>query len=230
MRPVIDSPIFIPYGPLVRHTDAGTTTAMVDPVDIVVPVDYDLSDDGARIAYAEATVSGSTVNGTAVVGDTTTRATIATIGTFTSSLSAQTQFPVALSGDGTRFAFAHNVADPTADVAITVGAVAGGDALSVPTRYASDLFLSDDGATLAWQAAADEGTVLLERRLPAGPTTTVSADPVGAHVASVSSSALSGDGAWCAFTTDDASLVPGNTHAVTQVYTRSIARPSPPPT
>lgn len=46
---VVEPPVVIPFGPLVRHLDAATTTSMIDPGGPVVPGDYDLSDDGARM-------------------------------------------------------------------------------------------------------------------------------------------------------------------------------------
>lgn len=226
---VIDPPVVIPFGPLVRHLDSATTTSMIDPGAPVVPGDYDLSDDGSRIAFVEFSLSGLTVYANARVADTTTRAQIAAIANFTSNADVPVTFPLALSGDGTVFALAINGLFPNTNGQMQIGTTTGGTPTSTPIPRTTDVALSDDGSNLGTVTNTHGGSTATIRTLPSGTAKVVSANAAGNATSLVTSAAFSGDGEWVAFASDDPSGVSGDARGVTQVYTRSVAQPSPPP-
>lgn len=219
-----------PYGPIVRHLDLTTSTAVRVPAGFalpgssVVPVDLEVSDEGSRVAYVA--VSFGTGTGLAAVAAGTTGAHLETIATWFANPDSIVPYAVAVSGDGTRWAFVDNRGALPGDDVLTVGTLGTATRDSITTRFTRDLGLSDDGTVVGW-LEADGGQHLLVRDLAVGETKVVSADAAAREQVAATSGALSGDGKWVAFTT--AGLAPGESRGFTQVYTRSVSAPSPSP-
>lgn len=219
-------------GPFVRHLDLATTTAARLPAGItvagssVLPLDLDVSDDGSRVVYdATSAPDGS---GFAAIADGNTGAHLETISTYFSNPGAIVPYPVAISGDGTRWAFVDNRGALDVDLDLTVGTVGSPTRDRITTRYSRAVWLSDDGTVVAWLLAGAPQRLGI-RATAGGDVRVVSANAAGNAPVTASSGTLSGDGKWVAFSTSDPAVAPGDARGVTQVYTRSTGAPSPDP-
>jgi len=225
----------VPYGPVVRHLDTGTTAdlRLAPPIGYaaVMPGPPSLSDDGSRIASIPYQVSGTTALGGASVRDTTTGAFVADLGRVDVPIAANRGAPIAISGDGTRFAVGF-VPAPGASTsgAIRVGRVADpASARTVTSEFAMDVALSDTGSLLATRTHTVFGDVAMVTDPAQGDFRLVSSNAAGSIVAVVTSIALSGDGRWIAFDSAGTDIAPGDARGVTQIYTRSAVRSTTPP-
>jgi hypothetical protein len=232
----IDVQFTLPYGPLVRHLDAGTTSnLMIQPPlgsAATMPGPLSLSDDGRRIASIPYRLNGQTADGTATVRDTTTGAVIATLGSVSVPIVTNRVVPLALSGDGQWFAigFVPPPDDPLGIGAIRVGRVDDvASARSVASVYTPELALSDSGSVLGTRTSTIYGDVAMVADPKQGAFRLVSSNATGTNVVIIGTVAFSGDGRWVAFDSAASDVAPGDAHGVTQVYTRSVARSASPP-
>lgn len=215
-----------PLGPFVRDPVAGTTTRMPAPGGLSWGVPS-LSDNGSLVAYGEFSPPDQLGNAffDAVVADTASATLVATVASGQLSHQGQSYFEVTLSGDGTTAAFIYsNFQIGTLqrfDVA-TSQLVPVLDDLGNPLRVK----VSDDGSVIALVVGQDY--VVTD---PSGsPPRIVSANPAGTPATSLdpTSTDLSGNGLFIAFTSSDPTLLPPNTNPSPSLYTRALPHKTTP--
>jgi hypothetical protein len=231
-----DVPGSFPNGPIIRHLDTGTTSDLrrTPPIGVALamPGPVSLSDDGRRVASIPFVLGGQQAIGEATVRDTTTGEVIADLGPATVPLDPNHILPIALSGDGTRFAlgFVPEPGGPTRG-SIRVGRVADPLAAhTIPSEFAVELALSDTGSTLAARIRTVFGDVAMVADPAVGEFQLVSTIVPATSVVVIGAFALSGDGRWVAYDSTGTDVATGDSHGVAQVYTRSVARSMDPPT
>ena len=234
-RQIIDLPPWIPplpYGPFVRNLDNGSTRLM--PLQslqrLLVPNQYDLSDDGRRIVYTLVNVDGFVSN--VVVAETTDGTVFGTTGTTTIIPDNSNATPVGISGDGTKFVFVVNPssgANPTLTVAPVRTPTEPTLIKQVPPTSA--VFLAADGSLIGAQIHyGDNDIAVVTPPSLRSLWTVVSASADGKRPVRSTAAAFSSDLAWVAFTSNDGTLVSDDTNAVDDVFTRSVANSLTPPT
>jgi hypothetical protein len=200
-----DVPGSFPNGPIIRHLDTGTTSDLrrTPPIGVALamPGPVSLSDDGRRVASIPFVLGGQQAIGEATVRDTTTGEVIADLGPATVPLDPNHILPIALSGDGTRFAlgFVPEPGGPTRGT-IRVGRVADPLAAhTIPSEFAVELALSDTGSTLAARIRTVFGDVAMVADPAVGEFQLVSTIVPATYVVVIGAFALSCDGRWVAF-------------------------------
>lgn len=202
-----------PVGPWVRDVRFGSTSGpYVQPPPFGLPslVDYDLSGDGSVVVF---TWSSSTLQSTETlvgVGDTD-------IGITTNQFDLAGS-SVAVSGDGRTYAV-------QTETSVNVASTSAPDRFTatLPGPTTTDLALSADG-TLLGATVAIGGVQVTARRTTDGSDDWVvtSRTAHGDRVVAVHDGAMSTDGQWFTFTSTDPGLVPDDTNALADVFTRSV--------
>ena len=231
-RLVVDIPPLpaLPYGPFVRNLDAESTRLM--PLqslqNLLVANQYDLSDDGRRIVYTLINVYGLVSN--VIAADTTDGTVFGTTGITTIIPDNSNTTPVAISGDGTKFVFVLNptAGNPSLTMAPVLTPASPTLVKSVPRTSA--VFLSQDASTIGAQIRfGAEDIAVVSQASVESLWTIVSASADGKHAVGSHGSAMSADGAWFAFVSNDPTLVLSDTNGVDDVFTRSVAKQLTPP-
>ncbi len=232
-RQIVDGPPLppLPFGPFVRHINAGTTVLMAGTTlgTYIIVTGYDLSDDGTVVVYHEVNAAGFT--GVTRVGNGTTGVIVGDIESH--SVSPEATFPpaaVTVSGDGTRFAVIANPA--TGNATLRWGSTSDpthpAETSTLPAAPA--VFLSTDGAILGWQTTFVAGPIAIVRSLPNPASKIVTRTVDGGRVVNGGEIAMSADGKWFAFVSGDDHLVVNDTNGVSDVFTRSVDEHFPIPT
>ena len=232
LRQVIDTPPIPPlvFGPYVRNLDQGSTRLM--PLQsigaFIVPNQYDLSDDGHRIAYTLINAQGFTSQ--VVLADTTNGTVFGTTGASTVTPADANLTPVAISGDGNQFVFVINPISGTPSLSMAPVLTPTQPTLVEAIPRTSALFLSREASTIGAQiryGANDITVVKAANQQSVWALVSASAD--GKHPVGSTAAAMSSDGGWFAFTSNDATLVPDDTNGADDVFTRSVAKKLTPP-
>lgn len=232
LRQVIDTPPIPPlvFGPYVRNLDQGSTRLM--PLQsigaFIVPNQYDLSDDGHRIAYTLINAQGFTSK--VVLADTTDGTVFGTTGASTVTPADTNLTQVAISGDGTQFVFVINPISGTPSLSLAPVVTPTQPTLVDGVPRASALFLSRDGSVIGAQMRYGANDVtLVTPSSQQSLWTIVSASADGKHGVGSTAASMSADGAWVAFTSSDSTLVSDDTNGAGDVFTRSVAKQLTPP-
>jgi hypothetical protein len=210
----------VDVGPYVRDLVENTTTAMPTPGGFITG-QTTISDDGSHIAYGFIQPPPDPTTEQApfavVVADVPTATVIATIDS--GILTPTRYFDVALSGNGTKVAYAfvsngvgtlskYNLNRPGLHQILT--------GLGSPTQTA----LSGNGTVIALRIL-DSGYRYVVTDPAGSAPQTVSTSATGVIASSVDGTDLSADGNWVAFSTPDARMVPDDTNGVSDVFDRS---------